>query len=79
MTWCDNMGASALASNFVYHARTKHIELNDHFVRDKVQAKELNVRYISYHDQVADFFDKELINFKILFSCRQTKCGEYHT
>lgn len=39
ITWCDNMGASALAMNPVYHARTKHIELDIHFVRDKVLSK----------------------------------------
>uniref|UniRef100_A0A803P2C3 Reverse transcriptase Ty1/copia-type domain-containing protein n=1 Tax=Cannabis sativa TaxID=3483 RepID=A0A803P2C3_CANSA len=34
--WCNNTSASALASNPVYHARTKHIELDIHFVRDRV-------------------------------------------
>ena len=54
ITWCDNMGASALASNPVYHARTKHIELDVHFIRDKVLAKELEIRYVPTSDQVAD-------------------------
>ena len=43
--WCDNMSAGALASNPVYHARTKHIELDIHFVRDRVLANLLEVRY----------------------------------
>ena len=33
--WCDNLGAIALASNPVYHARTKHIEVDYHFIREK--------------------------------------------
>ena len=45
--WCDNIGAQALASNPVHHARTKHIELDVHFVRNLVADHKLEVRYIS--------------------------------
>jgi hypothetical protein len=39
--WRDKLGALALASNPVYHARTKHIEVNYHFIREKVVNKDV--------------------------------------
>lgn len=58
--WCDNLGATFLASNPVFHARTKHIEIYFHFVREKVMSKELAVRFICSKDQLADIFTKAL-------------------
>uniref|UniRef100_A0A2N9FGX9 Reverse transcriptase Ty1/copia-type domain-containing protein n=1 Tax=Fagus sylvatica TaxID=28930 RepID=A0A2N9FGX9_FAGSY len=39
--WCDNLSALALASNPVFHARTKHIEVDYHFVREKVLRRDV--------------------------------------
>lgn len=58
--WCDNQSAIALASNPVFHARTKHIEVDVHFVREKVQAKLIDVGHVPIYDQVADIFTKAL-------------------
>ena len=66
VVWSDNMGAAALASNPVMHARTKHIEIDIHFVRDKVLKKELEVRYIPTQEQVADIFTKALGSARFL-------------
>ncbi len=44
----------------IYHARTKHIEVHYHFIREKVLAKEINFIHVSTKDQVADIFTKVL-------------------
>jgi len=58
--WCDNIGAKYLSANPVFHARTKHIEVDYHFVRERVARRLLEIEYISTKDQVADGFTKPL-------------------
>lgn len=48
--WCDNISAAALAYNPVFHAQTKHIEIDGHFIRDQVLAKQLKIRHIASQD-----------------------------
>jgi histone deacetylase 1/2 len=58
--WCDNLGATYLLANPVFHAREKHIEIDFHFVRERVRRKQFQVRFISSKDQLADGFTKAL-------------------
>ncbi|KAH9782940.1 retrovirus-related pol polyprotein from transposon RE2 [Citrus sinensis] len=58
--WCDNQSAGELARNPILHSKSKHIELEIHYIRDKVLGKELEIRYIPTEEQVADVLTKAL-------------------
>jgi hypothetical protein len=65
--WCDNSGALSIASNHVSHARTKHIEVDIHFIREKVTNRDIQLRYISTLDQIVDIFTKGLAADRFCF------------
>ncbi|GJR93059.1 homogeneously-staining region [Tanacetum coccineum] len=60
---CDNISTIALASNPVQHARTKHIELDCHFVRDKIKVGQIQISYVPTKAQAADIFTKALTTY----------------
>jgi len=62
--YCDNQGAIALAKNPQFHARTKHIDIQHHFVRDKVSEGAVELQYIETENQVADGLTKPLDKIK---------------
>ena len=57
---CDNLSSIQLARNPVFHARTKHIEVHYHFVRERVLAGDIDLTYVRTDEQVADIFTKAL-------------------
>jgi histone deacetylase 1/2 len=57
---CDNISAVALAHNPILHARTKLMELDLHFVREKVIAKHLHVLHVPGTTHLADPLTKPL-------------------
>ena len=55
------MSAVALTKNPVFHAKSKHIELRYHYIRDLVSKGEINMEFISTNEQPADFLTKSII------------------
>ncbi|KAL3641175.1 hypothetical protein CASFOL_016143 [Castilleja foliolosa] len=60
LVYCDNVSSIYLAHNPVQHQRTKHIELDIHFVREKVRRGLVRVIHVPSRYQVADIFTKGL-------------------
>jgi len=61
---CDNQGAIALAKDNKFHARTKHIDLRYHFIREAVEDAKIELNYIPTNDNAADIFTKALAKGK---------------
>jgi hypothetical protein len=62
----DNQGAIALAKNDQFHGRVKHLDIDVHFVREKVAEGRVDLRYVSTSEQVADGLTKALCRDKFL-------------
>ena len=62
---CDNQGAIALSKDNKFHARTTHINIRYHFIREAVEDGKLAVAYIPTEDNSADVFTKALPKAKL--------------
>ena len=57
---CDSQDALYIAKNLIFHACTKYIELDCHFIREKLEAGDISFSYIPSKQQPTDIFTKAL-------------------
>ncbi|RVW19974.1 Retrovirus-related Pol polyprotein from transposon TNT 1-94 [Vitis vinifera] len=72
---CDNQAALHIASNPVFHEMTKHIEVDCHFIREKIASGCVATSFVNSNDQLADIFTKSLRGPRIKYICN--KLGAY--
>ena len=60
IVYCDNVNVVYLSTNLVQHQRSKHIEIDIHFVRDYVASGQVSVLHVPSRFQYANIFTKGL-------------------
>jgi hypothetical protein len=60
LVYCDNVNAVYLSTNPIQHQRTKHVEIDLHFVRERVAIGDVRVLHVPMISQFADIFMKGL-------------------
>jgi hypothetical protein len=55
---CDNTSAISVTKNLVFQKKIRHIERRHHFLRDHVEKRDIEMRYIDTERQLADIFTK---------------------
>ena len=57
---CENQSALHISSKPIFHERTKHIEVDCHFMREKIVSRCMTTSFVNSNDQLEDIFTKSL-------------------
>jgi len=60
--YCDNKVTIQIAHNPVQHDRTKHVEIDRHFIKEKLDQKIICFPFVNYANQLADVLTKAVSN-----------------
>lgn len=74
---CDNTTTIKLLENLVLHARTKHIEIKHHYIREQVELVEMFITHVQGKNNLADLFTKPL--GKMQFEKLKSELGRIRT
>lgn len=58
--WCDNTSTVSMTANPTHHARVKHVEIDHHFIREKVLDGTIQVNFVPSSKQIADVLTKPI-------------------
>jgi len=67
--WCDSKLAISIANNHVQHDRTKHVEIDRFFIKEKLEIGLLELSHVATRDQVADCLTKGLSSIDLVRLC----------